>query len=83
MRARRTLEAERYLVVAEAADGAAGLQAVRRDRPDVVLLVGILLLSHYVEDRYLGELLPAAPRASSAQPRHAAHARLPPVPPAG
>jgi CheY-like chemotaxis protein len=38
VRARRMLEDAGYVVVAEAADGAAALEAVRRDRPDVVLL---------------------------------------------
>jgi DNA-binding NarL/FixJ family response regulator len=37
-RARRWLEADGYTVVAEAADGAAALAAVRRCRPAVVLL---------------------------------------------
>jgi DNA-binding NarL/FixJ family response regulator len=38
MRARRSLEADGYTVAAEAADGASGLEAERRHRPDVVLL---------------------------------------------
>jgi DNA-binding NarL/FixJ family response regulator len=38
LRARRLLEADGYEVVAEAADGAAALEAARRFRPDVVLL---------------------------------------------
>jgi DNA-binding NarL/FixJ family response regulator len=38
VRARRWLEADGYAVVAEAADGASALEAVRRHRPDVVLL---------------------------------------------
>jgi CheY-like chemotaxis protein len=37
-RARRWLEASGYTVVAEAADGASALAAVRRHRPKVVLL---------------------------------------------
>jgi DNA-binding NarL/FixJ family response regulator len=37
-RARRTLEADGYAVVGEAADGASALEAVRQHRPDVVLL---------------------------------------------
>ena len=37
-RARRWLEALGYVVVAEAADGASALAAVREHRPDVVLL---------------------------------------------
>jgi DNA-binding NarL/FixJ family response regulator len=37
-RARQTLEAEGYVVVAEAEDGASALAAARRHRPDVVLL---------------------------------------------
>ena len=42
VRARRALEADGYAVVAEAADGTAALEAVRRHRPDVVLLDVIL-----------------------------------------
>jgi DNA-binding NarL/FixJ family response regulator len=38
VRARRWLEADGYTVVAEAADGASALDAVRRHRPDLVLL---------------------------------------------
>jgi DNA-binding NarL/FixJ family response regulator len=38
IRARRMLEAGGYTVVAEAADGAAALDAARRHRPAVVLL---------------------------------------------
>jgi CheY-like chemotaxis protein len=38
VRARRWLEADGYAVVAEAADGASALEAVRRHRPDVLLL---------------------------------------------
>ena len=38
VRARRRLEADGYAVVAEAEDGASALEAVRRHRPDVVLL---------------------------------------------
>ena len=38
VRARRRLEADGYTVVAEAADGASALEAVRRHRPEVVLL---------------------------------------------
>jgi DNA-binding NarL/FixJ family response regulator len=38
VRARRWLEADGYAVVAEAADGASALDAVRRHRPDLVLL---------------------------------------------
>jgi DNA-binding NarL/FixJ family response regulator len=38
LRVRRWLEADGYEVVAEAADGASALGAVRRRRPDVVLL---------------------------------------------
>ncbi len=38
VRARRWLEAEGYTVVGEAADGASALRAVRRQRPEVVLL---------------------------------------------
>jgi DNA-binding NarL/FixJ family response regulator len=38
VRVRRRLEADGYTVVAEAADGASGLEAARRHRPDVVLL---------------------------------------------
>ena len=38
VRARRWLEADGYAVVAEAADGAAALEAVRLHRPAVVLL---------------------------------------------
>jgi CheY-like chemotaxis protein len=38
VRARRWLEAEGYAVVAEAVDGASALEAVRRHRPDLVLL---------------------------------------------
>ena len=38
VRARRWLEADGYTVVAEAADGAAALEAARRVRPSVVLL---------------------------------------------
>ena len=38
LRARRCLEASAYEVVAEAADGASALEAVRRHRPAVVLL---------------------------------------------
>jgi DNA-binding NarL/FixJ family response regulator len=38
VRARRTLEAAGYVVVAEAEDGASALAATRRHRPDVVLL---------------------------------------------
>jgi len=37
-RARRTLEADGYEVVGEAADGAAGIEAAAELRPDVVLL---------------------------------------------
>jgi DNA-binding NarL/FixJ family response regulator len=37
-RARRRLEADGYVVVAEAADGASALEAVRQHRPEVVLL---------------------------------------------
>ena len=37
-RARRWLEGDGYVVVAEAADGASALEAVRRHRPDVLLL---------------------------------------------
>jgi DNA-binding NarL/FixJ family response regulator len=37
-RARRCLEADGYRVVAEAADGAAALDAARRHRPAIVLL---------------------------------------------
>jgi DNA-binding NarL/FixJ family response regulator len=37
-RARRRLEADGYVVVAEAADGASALEAARRHRPRVVLL---------------------------------------------
>jgi CheY-like chemotaxis protein len=37
-RARRVLEAAGYVVLAEAADGATALEAIRRARPDVVLL---------------------------------------------
>ena len=37
-RARRLLEADGYEVVGEAVDGAAGIDAARRLRPDVVLL---------------------------------------------
>jgi DNA-binding NarL/FixJ family response regulator len=37
-RARRRLEADGYLVVAEAEDGASALEAARRHRPNVVLL---------------------------------------------
>jgi DNA-binding NarL/FixJ family response regulator len=37
-RARRWLEADGYVVVAEAADGSSALEAARRHRPDVVLL---------------------------------------------
>lgn len=37
-RARRTLEAAGYVVVAEAGDGTGALEAVRHDRPDIVLL---------------------------------------------
>ena len=38
VRARRSLEADGYTVVAEAEDGASALEAERRHRPDVVLL---------------------------------------------
>jgi DNA-binding NarL/FixJ family response regulator len=38
VRARRALEANGYVVVGEAEDGASALEAVRRERPDVVLL---------------------------------------------
>jgi DNA-binding NarL/FixJ family response regulator len=38
VRARRSLEADGYVVVAEASDGASALDAVPRHRPDVVLL---------------------------------------------
>jgi len=38
VRARRWLEAEGYTVAGEAADGASALEAVRRRRPEVVLL---------------------------------------------
>ena len=38
VRARRRLEADGYAVVAEAADAASGLEAVRRHHPKVVLL---------------------------------------------
>ena len=38
MRARRRLEADGYAVIAEASDGLSALEAVRRHRPDVVLL---------------------------------------------
>jgi DNA-binding NarL/FixJ family response regulator len=38
VRARRRLETDGYAVVAEAADGASALEAVRRHRPEVVLL---------------------------------------------
>jgi DNA-binding NarL/FixJ family response regulator len=38
VRARRWLEAEGYRVVAEAEDGASGMEAAERHRPDVVLL---------------------------------------------
>jgi DNA-binding NarL/FixJ family response regulator len=37
-RARQRLEADGYVVVAEAEDGASALEAARRHRPDVVLL---------------------------------------------
>ena len=37
-RARRRLEADGYVVVAEAADGGSALEAAREHRPDVVLL---------------------------------------------
>lgn len=37
-RARRRLEADGYVVVAEAEDGASALEAARRHRPTVVLL---------------------------------------------
>jgi DNA-binding NarL/FixJ family response regulator len=37
-RARRLLEADGFVVVAEAADGAAALEAARRHRPALVLL---------------------------------------------
>jgi DNA-binding NarL/FixJ family response regulator len=37
-RARRSLEADGYTVVAEAEDGASALRAARRHRPDVVLV---------------------------------------------
>jgi DNA-binding NarL/FixJ family response regulator len=37
-RARRRLEADGYVVVAEAEDGASALEAARRHRPNVVLL---------------------------------------------
>ncbi len=37
-RARRTLEADGYTVVAEAEDGSSALRAARRHRPDVVLV---------------------------------------------
>jgi DNA-binding NarL/FixJ family response regulator len=37
-RARRTLEADGYKVVGEAPDGAAGIEAAAKLRPDVVLL---------------------------------------------
>ena len=37
-RARRTLEADGFAVVAEAEDGASALRAARRHRPDVVLV---------------------------------------------
>src|SRR2546421_222212 len=37
-RARRWLEADGYVVVAEAADGASALEAAARHRPNVVLL---------------------------------------------
>ena len=42
-------------------DGLRAALTIRDELPDV----GILLLSQYVEDRYLGELLAAAPRASA------------------
>jgi len=38
VRARRRLEADGYVVVAEAADGASAIEAARRHRPNVVLL---------------------------------------------
>jgi DNA-binding NarL/FixJ family response regulator len=38
VRARRRLEADGYVVVAEAADGASALEAARRLRPKLVLL---------------------------------------------
>jgi DNA-binding NarL/FixJ family response regulator len=38
VRARRRLEADGYVVLAEAPDGASALEAARRHRPDVVLL---------------------------------------------
>ena len=38
IRVRRLLEAAGYTVVGEAEDGESALEAVRRDRPDVVLL---------------------------------------------
>jgi DNA-binding NarL/FixJ family response regulator len=38
VRARRRLEADGYVVVAEAADGASALETARRHRPNVVLL---------------------------------------------
>ena len=41
-------------------DGLRAALAIREELPDV----GLLLLSQYVEDRYLGELLAAAPKVS-------------------
>ena len=38
VRARERLEADGYVVVAEALDGASAIEAVQRHRPDVVLL---------------------------------------------
>jgi CheY-like chemotaxis protein len=61
-RARRRLEADGYVVVAEAADGASALEAARRHRPDVVLLdVGLPDMSGlFVAERLAREPDPPA-----------------------
>jgi DNA-binding NarL/FixJ family response regulator len=60
VRARRALEADGYVVVGDAADGASALESVRRYRPDVVLLdVGLPDISGLA----VAERLARAPKA--------------------
>ena len=62
VRARRRLEADGYVVVAEASDGESALEAVRAHHPDVVLLdVGLPDMSGmYVSERLAREPDPPA-----------------------